>query len=247
MALKEEIARCCKALKLSHNLVDSYNSIQASTHEEFLLALLTQEVEHREASRKERLLKNAGFYSIKTFCGYVFDDIKLPQGLTIEDLKACRFLEQKQNLIFYGNVGTGKTHLATAIGVEACKKGYNVGFFRTAALVNRLSEAHKGGDLSGFLKQLAKLDLLICDEWGYVPLEREGSQLLFQVISDCYERHSVIITTNLEFSRWVSIFYDEQMTAAMIDRLVHHSYLVIFDGQSWRMKNSLMNQHNLVT
>jgi DNA replication protein DnaC len=91
---------------------------------------------------------------------------------------------------------------------------------------------------------IAKTDLLICDEWGYVPLDQAGSKLLFQVISDCYEQRSVIITTNLEFSKWVNVFYDEQMTAAMIDRLVHHSYLLLFDGQSYRIKNSLMREHS---
>jgi len=240
--LKDEIAACCKALKLSCNLVENCDKIEAQSHEEYLLKLLRLELEHRDASRKDRLLKNAGFYTIKTFADYIFDEIKLPQGLTPQDLKDCKFLEEKKNLILYGNVGTGKTHLATAIGVEACKKGFNVKFFRTAALVNRLVEARKGGELSGLLKQLSKPDLLICDEWGYVPLDREGAQLLFQVISDCYERRSVVITTNLEFSRWASIFYDEQMTAAMIDRLIHHSYLLIFDGQSYRMRQSLMRQ-----
>jgi len=90
------------------------------------------------------------------------------------------------------------------------------------------------------MKQLAKDELLICDEWGYVPLDRDGSKLLFQVISDCYEQRNVIITTNLEFSKWVHVFYDEQMTAAMIDRLAHHGYLLLFEGQSYRIKNSLM-------
>ena len=93
------------------------------------------------------------------------------------------------------------------------------------------------------MEKLSKAELLICDEWGYVPLDRDGSKLLFQVISDCYEQRSVIITTNLEFSKWVNIFYDEQMTAAMIDRLVHHSYLLLFDGQSYRIKNSLMKNY----
>jgi len=240
--LKEQIAACCKTLKLSHNLVENCDKIGAESHEEFLLKLLKLEVEHREASRKARLLRNANFYTIKTFDGYMFDEIKFPQGLTPGDLKDCKFIEEKKNLIFYGNVGTGKTHLATAIGVEACRKGYNVKFFRTAALVNRLVEARKGGELSGLLKQLTKADLLICDEWGYVPVDREGAQLLFQVISDCYEQRSIIITTNLEFSRWMSVFYDEQMTAAIIDRLIHHCYLLIFDGQSYRMKQSLMRQ-----
>lgn len=110
----------------------------------------------------------------------------------------------------------------------------------TAGLVNQLSDAQKKGELNKFLNQLSKAELLICDEWGYVPLDRDGSKLLFQVISECYEQKSVIITTNLEFSKWVHVFYGEQMTTAMIDRLVHHGYLLIFDGQSYRIKNSLM-------
>lgn len=240
--LIEEIGACCKALKLGRNLVDNCETIKASSHQEFLLKLLQLEMEHREATRKERLLKSAGFYSIKTFHDYVFDEVKLPQGLTPDNLKSCQFLKEKQNLILYGNVGAGKTHLATAIGVQACNMGFNVGFYRTAALVNRLGEAKKSGELTRFYKQLNKLDLLICDEWGYVPLDRDGARLLFQVISDCYECRSVIITTNLEFSRWAGIFYDEQMTAAMIDRLIHHGYMLIFDGPSHRMKNSLMRQ-----
>ena len=109
-------------------------------------------------------------------------------------------------------------------------------------LVNRLSEAKKEGKLGKLVTSLGKLDLLICDEWGYVPLDREAAQLLFQIISDSYEQRSVIITTNLEFSRWVGIFYDEQMTAAMIDRLIHHGYLLLFDGPSNRVRESLMRQ-----
>ncbi len=109
-------------------------------------------------------------------------------------------------------------------------------------MVNKLADLKKTGSLQKFLQELSKTDLLICDEWGYVPLDRDGSRLLFEVISECYEQRSVIITTNLEFSRWVSIIYDEQMTAAIIDRLVHHSYLIMFEGESWRMKHSLMKQ-----
>ncbi|KUK08679.1 MAG: IstB domain protein ATP-binding protein [Caldanaerobacter subterraneus] len=131
-------------------MVENCNKIEAESHEEYLLKLLKLEVEHREISRKNRLLKNAGFYTLKTFEGYIFDEIKFPQELTLKDLKDCKFVEEKKNLIFYGNVGTGKTHLATAIGVEACKKGYNVKFFRTAALVNRLVEARKGVNFLAF-------------------------------------------------------------------------------------------------
>lgn len=113
-----------------------------------------------------------------------------------------------------------------------------VRFFRTASLVNHLSEAKAKGELKRFLKQIEKTDLLICDEWGYVPFEKEGSLVLFQVISECYEKRSVIITTNLEFSKWKGIFYDEKMTSAIIDRLVHHSYLLVFQGQNYRLTHS---------
>lgn len=233
-----EIAECCKTLKLSRNIVENCKTITASSHEEFLLQLLKMELEHRSDSRYSRLINKAGFLSMKSFSGYDFSEVKLPSDMKPGDLKSCEFIRQKQNIIMYGNVGTGKTHLATAIGIEACKQGLNVGFYRTAALVNQLSDARKEGRLNTLLKKITNTDLLICDEWGYVPLDREGCQILFQVISECYERRSLIITTNLEFGKWVNIFYDEIMTAALIDRLIHHSRLIIFDGQSYRMKNS---------
>lgn len=241
--MKTEIAECCRRLRLSRNIAAVCDQVEASNHQEYLLKILKQEVLYRETTRKNRLIKQAGFYALKTFDGYFFDEIRLPTEISIDDLKEAVFIGEKKNLIFYGNVGTGKTHLATAIGIEACNKGKAVRFFRTAALVNQLGDAQKKGELNRFLKQLLKADLLICDEWGYVPLDRDGSRLLFQVISECYEQRSVIITTNLEFSKWVNIFYDEQMTAAMIDRLVHHSYLLLFDGQSYRIKNSLMKSY----
>ena len=130
----------------------------------------------------------------------------------------------------------------TALGIEACKCNFKVAFWRTAALVNHLIQLNDGGKLHEFLKTIEKLDLLICDEWGYVPVSRDGAQLLFQVVSACYEKRSMAITTNLEFGRWVNIFLDQTMTTALIDRLVHHSHLLIFDGESHRVKNSLMRQ-----
>lgn len=239
--MKAQIEACCRRLRLSKKMAEIYDQIEAETRGEFLLQLLQHEIKHREVTRVNRLIKQAGFHSIKTFENYHFDEINMPVGLTPEDLKEATFISEKRNLILYGNVGTGKTHLATAIGIEACNQGKTVRYFRTAALVNQLSEAKKEGELNRFLKQLFKADLIICDEWGYIPLDRDGSQLLFQVISDCYEQRSIILTTNLEFSKWITIFYDEQMTAAMIDRLVHHSYLLVFEGQSYRIKHSLMN------
>lgn len=187
------------------------------------------------------MLKAAKFDVVKTFQGYSFDQIQIPPALSIEALKAVNFIENKENLILYGPVGTGKTHLATAIGVEACNRGYPVRFFRTAALVNQLTDAKAKGELGKLLKQINQCALLICDEWGYIPFEKDGAQLLFQVISECYERRSVVITTNLEFSKWNGVFYDEKMTTAIIDRLVHHSHLLVFTGQSYRLKHSTIS------
>jgi len=241
--VKTEIAEYCRRLRLGKNIALISDQIAAESHQEYLLKVLKEELAYRESKMKNRLIKQAGFYTLKTFEGYCFDEIKLPAELSVADLKEANFISKKKNLILYGNVGTGKTHLATAIGVEACKQGRIVRFFRTAALVNLLNDAQRKGELGQLLKKLSKAELLICDEWGYVPLDRDGSKLLFQVISERYEQRSVIITTNLEFSKWVNIFYDEQLTAALIDRLVHHSYLLIFDGQSYRIKNSLMKNY----
>ena len=164
--------------------------------------------------RKNRNLSNAGFYSIKTFEGYDFDDIKFPSGANPEELKTCNFIDEKRNLILFGKVGAGKTHMAIALGVEACKQGKKVLFFRTANLVNQLLDAKRKEELGKLLKKIKKADLIICDEWGYVPMDIDGSRLLFQVISECYEQKSIILTTNIEFSKWTSIFYDEQMTTS---------------------------------
>jgi DNA replication protein DnaC len=236
--LSNEIAACCKELRLSRNIVEMSARLQADNHQEYLLKLLKSELEHRERTRKDKLLKSAGFYSIKAFEDFRFDEVTLPGAVSPEYLKNCEFLKTKTNIVMYGNVGTGKTFLSTALGVEACKKGVETKFFRTAALVNKLSEAKKSGTLSAFLKKITKAELIICDEWGYVPLDRTGAQLLFEVISECYERRTLIINTNIEFSRWVNVFYDEQMTGAILDRVLHHCHLLLFPGPSNRMRES---------
>mgnify|MGYP000890866843 FL=1 len=202
------------------------------------MKLLQLEIENRNISRKNRYLKQAKFEIVKSFQGYDFQNVQIPQSITLEALKNGEFIEREENLILYGPVGTGKTHLATAIGVQACSQEKKVRFFRTVTLVNELIQAKEEGKLDRLLKQLNKLDLLICDEWGYIPLDREGSQLLFQLIADCYEKRSVIITTNLEFSKWNGIFYDDKLTSAIIDRLVHHCHLIVFTGRSYRLEHS---------
>jgi DNA replication protein DnaC len=214
------------------------DKVEAASHQEFLLKLLQAELEHRDSQRKDKLLKKAGFYSIKDLSGFRFDEITLPNAVSIDYLRNCEFIHTKTNLVMYGNVGTGKTFLSIALGVEACKRGFETQFYRTAALVNKLSEAKKNNTLSILLKKLTKASLLILDEWGYIPLDRTGAQLLFEVISECYERKPLIINTNLEFSRWVNVFYDEQMTGAILDRILHHCHLLLFPGPSNRMRES---------
>lgn len=244
MSVIESVAKACKELKLSRNIVENMQQIEAEDKYKFLLQLFQLEIQHRADNRKQRNIQSAGFYNIKGFSDYVYDDIEVPSGLSVADMESVEFIRRKENLILYGNSGTGKSHLATAIGVKACMEDMSVGFYRTAGLVNKLIEARQQGTLDKFFRKLSKLDLIICDEWGYVPLDMVGGQLLFQVISECYETKSLIITTNLEFSKWVNIFYDHEMTAAMIDRLVHHSHLLVFHGESWRVKNSLVNKKN---
>ena len=240
--LTSEIAACCRELKLGRNIAEMSERIEADSHQDYLLKLFRSELEHRESTRKDKLLKNAGFYSPKAFGDFCFDEVKLPASVTPQYLENCEFTDTNTNLVMYGNVGTGKTFLSIALDVEACRRGINTRFFRTAALVNSLSEAKRSGTLSAFMKKLVKAELLICDEWGYVPLDRMGAQLLFEVVSECYERKTLIINTNLEFSRWVNVFYDEQMTGAILDRILHHCHLLLFPGQSNRMRESGLAQ-----
>jgi len=240
--MKEQIANYCRQLKWGNSIVDNYQSIEARSYEEFLLKLLELELLNRELTRKNRCLRQAGFDVMKTFQGYGFEQVAIPASITLDEIKNASFIEKKENLILYGPVGTGKTHMATAVGVAACNRGKKVKFYRTAALVNELIDAKTRGNLNKLLKQLEKADLLICDEWGYIPLDRQGAQLLFQVVAERYEKKSVVITTNLEFGKWNGIFFDEKLTSAIIDRLVHYSHLLIFSGKSYRLEHSKIRQ-----
>lgn len=240
--LDNEIRSYCKKLFFTSSIPDLCSEQGTPRQVEFLRDALKLEIESREENRKQRLIKRARFPVYKTFEGYDFKNVRLPPALSLKDLENTAFLERKQNLVLYGPVGVGKTHMAIAVGVEACRRGYKVLFYTVTELVLKLAEARKNGTLERLRTTLGRQDLLILDEWGYVPVDRDGSELLFQVISDSYESKSLILTTNLEFSKWGGIFTDEQMAAAMIDRLVHHGHLIIFEGQSYRMQHALMRQ-----
>jgi len=238
---EEEIVSCCKKLKLSRNLADMAQQTEGTTHQEYLYKLLSSELKNREDGRTAKLINTAGFYSIKTFNLFRFDEVTLPNNMTQDSLKALNFIEEKKNIIMYGRTGTGKTMLSTALGVAACQKGISVKFYRTAALVNKLSEAKKAGTLSTLFKKLNQASVIILDEFGYVPYDRTGAQLLFDYLSEIHEQKSVVLNTNLEFSRWVNVLYDEQMTAALVGRLMHHCYLILFPGENNRLRESSIN------
>ena len=237
------LVEACKKLKLGSGLAAKAKKIKADTHIDFLLKLFNSEIEERDRKRRNAYQNAAKFDIIKTFENYTFEDIKFPSSLTADDIIECTFVPKRENLILYGNVGAGKTHLAIATGIAACDAGFRTRFWRTATLVNALIEAKNKGELSLLMKQFEKLDLLICDEWGYVPIDSNGSKLLFQVISECYERKSVIITTNLEFAHWNDIFADTKITAALLDRVIHHSHLLDFTSRdSRRLLDALGNR-----
>jgi DNA replication protein DnaC len=242
--MEELLLHACKKLHFGSGLVTKARNITANSHLEFLLQLFTAELEERDIKRRNAYLKAAKFDIVKTLENYTFEDIKFPTALTPDDLTGVTFVPRRENLILYGNVGAGKTHLAVAIGVAACDAGYKTRFWRTATLVNALTEAKRRGELSVFMKQFEKLDLLICDEWGYVPIDSDGSKLLFGIIAECYERKSIIITTNLEFARWNDIFADTKITAALLDRIIHHSHMLDFTiRDSRRLLDALMERN----
>jgi len=241
--MEDLLLQTCKKLRLGNNLVPNAKRIKAKSHLDFLLQLFTAELEERDRKRRNAYQRAAKFDIIKTFEDYTFEDIKFPPALSPDDILGTTFIPKRENLILYGNVGAGKTHLAIALGIAACDAGFKTRFWRTATLVNALTEAKRQGYLSRFMKQFDKLDLLICDEWGYVPIDSDGSKLLFGVISECYEQKSIIITTNLEFARWNDIFADTKITAALLDRIIHHSHLLDFTKRdSWRLKDALLNR-----
>lgn len=241
--INTRVRNAARKLFLSNAFADFSETSGTLQQAEFLMRALEQEIELREENKKKRLLRRAWFPTVKSFADYDYTHVTMPPAMTKAELEDVTFVPGKQNLVLYGPVGTGKTHMAIAAGREACKQGYKTRFYTVAELVLALSSARRDGKLDRLHKELKALDLLILDEWGYVPIDRDGAQLLFRVIADSYEQKSIILTTNLEFSKWGGMFTDDQMTAAMIDRLVHHGHMFIFDGKSYRMEHALMGKN----
>lgn len=239
--MKHEIEVYAKRLKLSW-IRENYHDVEAENNQEYLLKLFEKEIENREERKINLLLKQAQLPKTGKQ-PFQWEHIQIPQGIVREDILTGEFISDKENLILYGGVGTGKTYLATLISLNAIHGfGSRVKFFTVASLVNKLIDANQKGSLSKLMNQLEKLDLLVLDELGYIPLHKEGAELLFQVISMCYENKSIILTTNLQFGQWNHVFGDAILTEAVIDRLIHHSHLLVFKGDSFRYQESLLHQ-----
>ena len=240
--MPELLEQQMRQLKLG-GMAKEWRSIEFHDIEQYVGELLKLELHEREVNRINRMVKSAGFHVLKTLDDFVWNsNIELPVGLIREYMTDLSFLNAKENLIFMGTVGTGKTHLATAIALKACQEGRSVRFFTAASLANMLLEKNNKGSLNSYLASMKKTELIVIDEVGFVPLHKEFAELLFQVISDCYERRSLMITSNLEFSQWNTVFGDNRLTAALIDRLIHHSHIVIFSGESYRLTQSMRRQ-----
>jgi DNA replication protein DnaC len=186
----------------------------------------------------ERRIRQARFPAVKSLDSFDFAAIPSLNKLLVLELARCEYVERRENVIALGNSGTGKTHVALGLGLAACQKGLAVGFTTAAALVHELLEARDERRLLRLQKQLAAYRLLIIDELGYVPLSSTGAELLFEVFSQRYERGSVIVTSNLPFDEWTSVFGTERLTGALLDRLTHHVHILELNGDSYRLKSS---------
>jgi DNA replication protein DnaC len=207
-------------------------------YEEYLLRLTDLEVAQRSANALTARIKAAGFPVLKDLDTYDFSAMPSVPKAKIVELARGEWIEQKFNLCLLGNAGTGKTHLAIALGQAACRCGKRVRFFTAAALVNALEEAQKQYRLERFLSQLDRTDVLLIDELGYLSFSRSGAELLFQIFAERYERASILVTSNLAFSDWGSIFQGERMTAALLDRFTHRCHIFEINGESYRFRES---------
>lgn len=224
-------------------MAKKWREVKYKNVEQYMDELLEIELSEREVNTINRKIKNAKFSVIKTFDDFVWHTgIQIPDGITQEEIERFEFTGKKENLIFLGSVGTGKTHLASAITMNVCKSGKTARFFTAVELANLLIDKNKRNALSFFFDEIKKHDLIVIDEIGFVPLHKEAADLIFQVISLCYEKCSLIITSNLEFSQWNTVFGDNRLTAALIDRLIHHSHIFVFSGESFRLKQSMSKQ-----
>jgi len=208
-------------------------------YDEFLLELTAAELHARAESRLSRRIREAKFPLLKSMESFDLAAVPELDIRLFRDLAGGDFIKERKNVIFLGRSGTGKTHMATALGIEACRNNYRTRFVTCYGLVNELIEARQEKTLQRLLQRYARYELVILDELGYIPFSKEGSELLFQVLAERHERGSVMITTNLGFADWTQVFGDPVMTAALLDRLTHKARIINCNWDSFRLKQSL--------
>lgn len=246
-AVKAQLLANLKALKLSAVISQLEGCLRqaresSEDYAEFLLNLTELEVSTRMENGRKRRLRDAKFPLLKPLETFQFEAAPDLDTRLIKELAEGRYIKEARNVIFLGRSGTGKTHLATALGMEACRQGVRTRFVTGCGLVNELIEARDEKRLARVIKRYAGYALLIIDELGYVPFSKEGAELLFQALAERHERKSIIITTNLGFGDWTQIFGDPTLTAALLDRVTHKAHVVNCTWESYRLKDTLKNK-----
>jgi DNA replication protein DnaC len=216
-------------------------------HTAYLLRLVELELIDRERRVVERRIRQARFPAVKSLDTFDFAAIPSLNKMLVLELARCEYILRRDNIIALGNSGTGKTHIGLSLGLAACQKGFSVAFTTAAGLVHQLMEARDERRLLKLQRDLAAVKLLIIDELGYVPLSTTGAELLFEVFSQRYERGSTIVTSNLPFEEWTSVFGVERLTGALLDRLTHHVHILSMNGESYRLTQSARRRKLAVT
>jgi DNA replication protein DnaC len=237
------LAHHLKALKLptflrEHDKLARQCAAEGVDHVRYLLRLAELELIEREGRMVERRIRAARFPAVKSLDSFDFPAIPSLNKALVLELARGEYVERRENVIALGNSGTGKTHIALGLGLAACQRGLSVGFTTAAALVHELLEARDEKRLLRLQKQLAGHKLLIIDELGFVPLSKNGAELLFEIFSQRYERGSTLVTSNLPFDEWTEVLGGERLTGALLDRLTHHVHILEMNGESYRLAQS---------
>jgi DNA replication protein DnaC len=217
-------------------------ALASKPYEEYLLALLQHEANQREINRRKRRIQEARFPLPRTLDEFDFRAIPGLNQNKVLDLARGEYLERHENVALIGGIGTGKTHIATALGLAACEQGRRVCFYTAAGLINELLEAQEARRLSKLESGLMRQELVIIDEVGFVPFSQRGAQMLFAFVSQKYLRGSLLVTSNLPFADWTEVFGDPRLTSALLDRLTHRCHILEFPGESFRFRQSLQSQ-----